>query len=207
MSVINDVLRIKFKDIETRYNDFISKGKDDISIEEKMKYIEAQYNTISSISQIICLSSIGVDPGEQLKPILPASAPVSSNKINIDNFANEIKDSLSNIENMTVKDLFISELNSWCVPSSILGYQAIIKLSEFSYEKYEKITTSRITREIAKALNKDEIIINYAIQHLIDKADFSKGKFTPYLTKLYNNNEQITIDIFLKELVEYIIND
>jgi hypothetical protein len=121
--------------------------------------------------------------------------------------AKEAEDFIDSYGDYTLEQLFTEEFESWGIKPTYAGCKNIINLEKACELSNNTLKLSSsleyIENYLAQANNISEQQLKRNINNIISKADFSKSKFLPVLSKL--DKSVISEEIILKEFLEFCV--
>lgn len=218
-------LKNKCDELIKRYEEFISKDNSNLSVKEKIDYINSQFNAISMISKIISISSTGDNPDdiivtakkEESKNTEAAVDEASADKKmpekkkkppkEIEEKVKEAEEALNEIDGKSAKDIIAEELDLWRIGKTTIGYRALISMPDIDLTP--EMEYGDVLKALAINIKKSASSINTALIYMANNAVFSKSKYIPKFKKLDNLNRrnEITKEDIVKEFKDYCIAD
>ena len=218
-------LKNKCDELIKRYEEFISKDTSNLSVKEKIDYINSQYNAISMISKIIAISSTGDNPDdiivtakkEESKNTEAAVEEASADKKTpekkkkppkeIEEKVKEAEEALNEIDGKSAKDIIAEELDLWRIGKTTIGYRALMAMPDIDLTP--EMEYGDVLKALALNIKKSASSINTALIYMANNAVFSKSKYIPKFKKLDNLNRrnEITKEDIVKEFKDYCIAD
>lgn len=190
-------LEKEFNEINETYIDYIN-GKSPKSLEDRVAYVNKQYNSINKINKMIALSVSGINLDEQI---------VDRNKIEEidDKNVNANEKTISNTEkivneldSMTLQDMFKKEMISWGIKDTSMAWSCIMSLSRVAHRgmQYKEVSAA-----IAEDLGVNRGLVTITFNRVIKIADFSKTRYNDIL--LNTPKENITKEFFVTQLTDF----
>ena len=219
-------LKNKCDELVKRYEEFISKDNSNLSVKEKIDYINSQYNAISMISKIISISSTGDNPDDIITSakkeetnntteaaVEEASAdkklPEKKKKPpkELEEKVIEAEKALNEIEGKSAKDIIAEELDLWRIGKTTIGYRALLAMPDIDITP--EMEYGDILKALAVSIKKNASSINTALVYMANNAVFSKSKYIPKFRKLddLNRRNEITKEDIVNEFKDYCIAD
>jgi hypothetical protein len=160
--------------------------------EETAKFISQTEKLVNSIKERIVTDQNDSNKSEE--EIAQADAEKARK-------AQEAEEFIDSYADCDIEEIFIEEFMSWGVSPTYAGCKNIIKLIDLCENNHEINRNSDIETILYELSNECGITLTQLTKNLkfiISKADFSKSKFIPILSKI-----NVTVEILLKEFIDF----
>jgi hypothetical protein len=160
--------------------------------EETAKFISQTEKLVNSIKERIVTDQNDSNKSEE--EIAQADAEKARK-------AQEAEEFIDSYADCDIEEIFIEEFISWGISPTYAGCKNIIKLIDLCEKDHEINRNSDIETILYELSNECGITLSQLTKNLkfiISKADFSKSKFIPILSKI-----NVTVEILLKEFIDF----
>lgn len=185
------MLQKEFDMVVKRYTDYTAGVTH--THEEKVNYINQQYNSLNIISKMIALSSSGVPIEQQVsiatkEPVITKTNKEESNVIE------------SEDETITSKDVLTEDLKAWGIKERTCTWEVVMALLEVKNIGF--LNYNGIVDEVCRITKRKKSTVSSAYALLCKHAKFENSKYNAVLAVL--PREQITKEVLISELVDFI---
>lgn len=170
------------------------------SLEDRVTYVNKQYNSINKILKMIALSTSGISLDHQI--VDQSKAESTRNKLfnhaETASPQNNTEKTMNELDDMSLQDVFKKEMTSWGISESSMAWSCIMSLLRVAHRgmSYKEVVSA-----ISKDLNVNCGIISITFNRIIKTADFSKTNYNDVLVNY--PRDAITKEFFVKQLTDF----
>lgn len=190
-------LEKEFNEINETYINYVSSELPK-SLEDRVAYVNKQYNSINKILKMIALSTSGINLDNQIVDRDKAEAMRNKFFNHDEKPINDLEKTAHELDNMSLQDMFKKEMTSWGIKDTSMAWSCIMSLSNVAHHgmSYKEVASA-----IAEDLNINPGLVSITFNRVIKTADFSKTNYNDVL--LNTPREDITREFFVAQLTDF----